>query len=388
MARLALTQLDAAAQVRLEEVTRQCFGGTPADTRAFFTLIGAQDCRVLRRDDEVVAGLGLYRMGLWLGGRSVPLAGVAAVGVPPEERGRGLARTLVGETLRELRAEGVALSALYASTERVYRAVGYEQAGSRYQYRAPIPSLAVRAGDDLALRPIDPKDTLTLAPLYARWAAAGAGLLDRCPAIWQRLVRERESAPVRAYLAGDEGYVVYAQRDGGSARYDLEVRDFVALTPRALRRLWAHLSSHHTVGGQVEWCGPAVDPRCAVLPEQVEAVARPERWMLRLVDLPAALTARGYPEPLDLTLDLEVTDALLPENAGRWRLQVAGGRAAVEAGGSGDLRADVRGLAPLYTGLHTAAEIATAGLLTGDPKALAKASLLFAGPAPWMPDYF
>ncbi len=41
-------------------------------------------------------------------------------------------------------------------------------------------------------------------------------------------------------------------------------------------------------------------------------------WV-RIIDLPAALTRRAYAGPVDVVL--EVTDELLPANAGRWRLR-------------------------------------------------------------------
>ncbi|CAD5981580.1 GCN5-related N-acetyltransferase [Planktothrix tepida] len=41
-------------------------------------------------------------MGQWWGGKSIPVAGLASVGIAPEYRGGGVALELLRQTLREL----------------------------------------------------------------------------------------------------------------------------------------------------------------------------------------------------------------------------------------------------------------------------------------------
>jgi predicted acetyltransferase len=85
---------------------------------------------------------------------------------------------------------------------------------------------------------------------------------------------------------------------------------------------------------------------------------------------------------------LDVSDPLIAENAGRFVLSVRDGAATVEPGGRGDVRCDVRGLAPLYTGMFRPAELSRMGWITGSAEAIAAAARVFAGPEPWMPEYF
>jgi hypothetical protein len=47
--------------------------------------------------------------------------------------------------------------------------------------------------------------------------------------------------------------------------------------------------------------------------------------MLRVVDAPAAIAARGFPAATSLTVPLRITDEARPVNSGRWRLTVADG---------------------------------------------------------------
>jgi predicted acetyltransferase len=69
-------------------------------------------------------------------------------------------------------------------------------------------------------------------------------------------------------------------------------------------------------------------------------------------------------------------------------LAVAAGRTELREGGQGHIRADIRGLAALYSGHMSAAELCLAGLLDGPGEELARADLLFGGARPWMPDMF
>jgi predicted acetyltransferase len=89
---------------------------------------------------------------------------------------------------------------------------------------------------------------------------------------------------------------------------------------------------------------------------------------VRLLDVPAALTARRYAAPLDTVL--EVSDALVPANAGRWRVTTTAEAAddgwassVTRTDDAPDLRLDVRDLAAAYLGGRSFAALARAGLV-------------------------
>lgn len=355
----------------------------------FRDLVGREQFRRLRVNGEVVAGLCVYRMGQWWGGRAVPMGGVAAVGVSPEHRGTGAGAELMRQQLLELHREGIGLSTLYASTQRLYRKVGYEQAGSCVQWKLPLQSL--RPGDrSLPATRVQPDDPL-MRGLYRLRALTAPGNLERNDAIWRR-VRREFSTPVWAYLLGDredpQGYVVFAHNKVGGA-YDLMVRDVVALTPAAVGRLWTLLADHRSMAPWVHWAGPAHEPLITPLPEQRAEVEESERWLLRVVDVPGALQSRGFPADVEAELHLEVVgDDVIPDNNGNWVVKVSGGRAEVDRGGRGDVRTTINGLAPLYAALFRATDLARLGLVEGTDVALAGAEQVFAGGEPWMSDRF
>jgi len=102
----------------------------------------------------------------------------------------------------------------------------------------------------------------------------------------------------------------------------------------------------------------------------------PGLW-IRVVDVPGALAARRYAAPVDLVL--EVSDAVLPGNSGRWHLTGDRSSARCEAVASGpDLVLDVRHLGAAYLGGATLQSLAAAGLVTElSPGSLAAASAAF-----------
>nr|WP_084786350.1 sterol carrier protein domain-containing protein [Mastigocladopsis repens] len=70
------------------------------------------------------------------------------------------------------------------------------------------------------------------------------------------------------------------------------------------------------------------------------------------------------------------------------QLSVANGCAEVTSGGKGEMKLDIRGLAPLYTGLFTPQQLQFAGQLDATQTAMSAATQIFAGASPWMADFF
>src|SRR5262249_59792346 len=95
--------------------------------------------------------------------------------------------------------------------------------------------------------------------------------------------------------------------------------------------------------------GP-VEPLMRAIETLDLTVTRERPWMLRLVDAPAAIAARGYADDVRVEVPLEITDAACPWNVGRHTLVVERGAGRLERGGSGAVRLGIRALASLYSG--------------------------------------
>lgn len=364
------------------------FGSDPVDASAWLQRGGLENVRVARRGERLLGGLLEIPMGQWFGGRSVPMLGLAGVGVAPEARGERVGVSLLLDTLRGGRRRGSFLSALYPSTLRLYRAAGYELAGSRYRVSANLADLPTERGE-LDVTPLEPSDATAVEALYRTVASERPGYLDRGPYVWRR-ARESTKEKYRGFAVrgagGLEGYAYLSQR-GPDHALELVARDLVTATPAAARRLAAFFAGHRSTFKSLVLWGGAVEPIVFSAPERVFTTAVAEQWMLRVLDVTGALEARGYP-PVDASVDFELTDRTLPENAGRYRLEVSGGRACVTSGGAGSVALDERALAALYSGFLAPSALARSGRLEGDAASLARLALLFAGPPPALGDYF
>lgn len=371
----------------LGTILQQCFNFPISKWQPYSSLLGLENYRVIRHRGQVIGGLGIYHMGQWFGGCSLPIAGIAALGVAPEYRGIGAAAELMTSTLHELYAKGVPLSTLYASTQRLYQKVGYEQAGNICRFSIPTSSLIPSA--QMPIIRVDPASEEVFLDLYCQRAKETNGNLNRNKAIWKRVLQPPEDV-VYAYLLGadkPEGYIVFSQQSD-TGGYNLKVTDLVVLTPAAGRCVWNFFANHRSLANNIHWVGPAVEPLLTFLPEQTYKVINLERWFLRVVNVTKSLMLRGYPLGVETELHLEVKDELLPENNKRFILAVSKGRGEVTQGGRGELRLDVRGLAQLYTSLFTPHQLQVIGQIEATANALSIAAQLFAGSEPWMSDHF
>lgn len=355
--------------------------------------LGREHFRVLRAGAAVAGGLAELPMGQFYGGRSLPMTGIAVVGIAPEARSRGGASSLLRASLEEMRAAGTALSMLYPATVPLYRRAGYELAGSRFEVKLPLRRLHLKERGH-EIHAIGPEDAAAVESLYGAVAQQRNGYVDRSPFIWAR-VRAPRFEPGEGYLCVNpatgaaEGYVYYKREESEEAPYALEISDLIALTPAAGLRLLTFLADHRSMAAAAVYYGMPCDPLLRLLPERGHTVKLFDHWMLRLVDVEAALAGRGYPAGLSAQVHLDVTDDILPGNQGRIVLTVSGGRGSVEPGGRGDVKVDVRGLAALYTGHATPWDVRLAGQLTAAAEEpLAALASIFAGPAPATPDFF
>ncbi len=381
------TLADAEEAQHLGTILQQCFNFKISKWRPASSLLGLENYRVIRHNGQIIGGLGIYYMGQWFGGCSLPMAGIAALGIAPQCRGIGAATKLITSTLHELYARGIPLSTLYASTQRLYQKVGYEQAGNACQFSIPTSSLI--ASTHLPIHQVDPACQEVFQDLYCQRAKRTNGNLDRNSAIWKRVLQPPEDS-VYAYLLGQhkpEGYIVFSQQSDPRG-YNLKVKDLVILTPAAGRSMWNFFANHRSLANDILWVGPAVEPLLTFLPEQTYKVSRLQRWFLRIINVPKALMLRGYPLGVETELHLEVKDHLLPQNNGRFILTVSQGCAEVTQGGRGELRLDVRALAPLYTSLFTPHQLQALGQIEATNVTLSTAAQLFGGSEPWMPDHF
>lgn len=350
----------------------------------------------------LVACAAVWPMDQWFGGRPVPSCGVAAVAVDPAQRGRGYGTALMRGLLEEARAGGAALSVLYPATLPLYTRLGFGRGGVSFDWSAPPAALSAGPPPrDGWIRRTDASDAGQLAALRRSLFTTTNGLVERNEGLWSFALCP-DGAPSDVYTLGGsgglEGYIAVAP----PADRKLNVADLCLLSPRAVRLAQGFLGGYRAQVDRVTWRGGPDDPLVLLAPERGVRADACDEWLLRILDLPRALESRGYPPGVAGELTLDVSDALIPENSGCFRLSLSDGKASVrplpralnnadKAGGrtgKAVLSLSIAALACLYGGHKGPHVLRQVGLLRGGEEALALASLFFSGPAPWMPDRF
>ena len=347
--------------------------------------------RVVRRGGALAGGLVNLPMGMFFGGARVPVAAITGVAIAPEHRGSGAASHLMRELVREAHHDATPIAALYPATQPLYRKAGFELAGAYYTTRVVTKDIEARC-DELTVRRMDERDRDAVRALYTSVARERNGNFDRIEWLWCRITEALGTQTMAYVVEGDdgiEGYVVYTHQPEPRVRYDLHVSDLIAATPRAHRQLLAFLASNRSMAPSITFHAAPADPFLYLLTEQdTQAIQKRIDWMVRVVDVPRALEARGYAAG-DATIHLEIEDDVIAENSGRFVLEVAGGLGRVRRGGEGRLRMHVRTLATMYTGFHTPFALHRVGRLHAETRAdLDAAARIFAGEQPWLPDMF
>lgn len=391
---------------RMAEVVALAFGSTSEDCAEWIQRSGngLSDWRAMAAGSRVDACLRFIPMGQYYGGKSVPMVGVAGVAVSPEARGQGLGRRMMNEAMSELAASGAVLSALYASTQSLYRQVGFEQAGYRCEITIPIEHIDVRErtpeGTGTGKRrwvQVNVGERERLYGCAAAFAEQFNGLLDRSGYCWERVWAWRDrTAQVFALVDEQDevqAYVAAAQTRLTDRTHQLEIADLAYRDAGGARAVLGFIHDYASMVRAVKFLGPPVHPLQALLGAQRFTCEHREIWMLRLVDAAAAIAARGYSPAVRGDVVLEIADPLLKHNDGGFRLAVQDGVGRLErTNGQGTKAAAVsmtiNTLATLYSGLRSARELAGLGLICGPAREVDLLGVLMPMAMPWTPDFF
>jgi predicted acetyltransferase len=341
-----------------------------------------------------------HDMRQWWHGRPVPMAGVASVKVAPEYRGRGIGKRLMTELLGLIAGRGYPLSVLYPATMPLYRSLGWELAGGRYHAAVPARSLqslppadAGASGGPPAvgnavpeLRRAGPDDADAVIAVTGRAHEAGR---DCGPLTWDRepTARWLSRTDVYSYLSED-GFVAYRWFGSNDVLY---VERLHGVTPEVVRALWSVVASHGSVASTVRVRTSPADPFWWLTREPDATMTKRVMWMLRVVDAPAAIAARGFPRAVSAAVPLVITDAARPANSGRWRLAIGDGKGELVPEGNGGaaaaLNLGARGLAALFAGTPVVS-LRLAGLASGgSPEADGALDAAFAGTSYMVDDF-
>nr|WP_255622171.1 GNAT family N-acetyltransferase [Tessaracoccus sp. OS52] len=327
----------------------------------------------------------------------VPALVINTIAVRPSHRRRGLLTEMMRRHLDAARAEGRALAVLTASEGTIYGRYGFGVCNRRLEVQVDTRRLRFREEVEPAEGTVEFVAPAFLEPHLERiWlshqaryrGAAGIQHAHRLvgTGAWDR----DEEGPSRGLRA-----VVHFDTDGepdGFALFKFKGWDTEPITtsvqllcsPEAAidRALWHALATTDLVENLDYGLSHPGDPLPLALvdPWAVKVKGAHDWVWLRILDLPKAVSQRGFESDGEVTIGL--TDAM-GYCSGSWRLSVHEGRGqAVETQADPEVRLDVESLARMWFGDRTAAELALGGLVHGERDPIARLSRLFATAEP------
>jgi predicted acetyltransferase len=381
------------------------FGRLPptSDAIAHFSRIMPQDHVHAGFDgDQVVAGSGAYSFDLTVPGGRVPAMGLTIVGVLPTHTRRGYLTGMIRSQIDAARARGEAVALHWATEDTIYGRFGYGIASMAAEMDLPREHAAafahVETPGQLRLITLEEAEPL-VAPVYERVTRQTPGMYLRSSAWWQdRLLidhpwRKQGQGDLRCAVWEEAGratayafYRVNQSFERGSSAGHVFVLEAMGETPQSTHAIWRFLIGIDFVARIKSVYMPLDHVLLTSLaePRRLNFVVRDGLW-LRLLDVGAALSARGYAS--DDAVVIDVTDAFVPENAGRWCVT----RGKTErTTAPADLACDVVELGCVYLGGFTFAQLARSlrvrELREG---AIARADGMFRSDRmPWCPELF
>lgn len=326
--------------------------------------------------EQMVATSGAFDFSMRFNGRQVAADGVTMVSCDPGYRRRGIVRQLIDGLLQRSRSRDVPVSILWASMGAIYQRFGYGLATTMVGYNIPPRHIQFQFGERPAgeVRLMSREAALPhLQAIYSSYAESANGMLHRGELFWDLMLRRTGGQHTWIAVYFDEqgtatGYCLYRTRFNPAlvpeASQVMDVFDFVWLDMAAYRGLWGYLGSHDLVDHiRLEYVAeddPA--PNLMLEPRMLRRKTWDGVWM-RIVDVEAALAARGYELPGEAVVEI-VDDELCPWNNGCYRLVAGGDEISVDRLSDSvmpDFTTRPEGLSSLISGHTRASELVRMG---------------------------
>ncbi len=371
------------------------FGESVSDWEEYFDpeknpLLDPDQVYVTEEDGEVRASATVLSMDVHLDDDHAPMGGASAVMVHPAYRRRGHAGQLLRAALAGMRERGTHISMLWPFAHSFYRSFGYELAGETISYTLKPTDLPT-SDEQRHVRAYRDEDLPRMMKLFESEASGHPLCVRRSEVRWRSesfWSRGREAA-VYESDGRVEGYLIYKMsgwRDRKPQR-ELKVSELVSSTIRANDALISFMAAQDPLVFEIKHSTPRGKPLHPYLRSSyVGAEVSPE-FMLRLVNVEGALNL--LKRTVDEPLVLEISDDVLPENAGEYT--IGGGEVIRGAEAEDRVSLDVRRLAQLYAGYLTAEQLVHHGLVEfSSGRALDLLKEYFQPGDPWVspPDHF
>jgi predicted acetyltransferase len=352
----------------------------------------------VRDRGRFVAGCGIFTRRLTIPGGETPVAAVTLVGVRPTHRRRGLMTALMRRQLADIHEAGrEPVAVLWASEPIIYGRFGYGLAALGGELEVDTRTVRLHHPSDAPVDLLPPAEALdAMRGIHETVRPELPGMLDRDGPWWEDRLRDHESdregaQPLRAAVT-DGAYALYSVKPqwGDRPSGEVVVREVLATSPDSRAAIWGFLLGLDLTTTVTWEVAPADEPLLHMVDNvQDTQISLHDNLLVRVVDVPRALTARTYREPFEVVFEL--ADEICPWNAGRWALRWDGSTATcAQTATPAGLELGATELGAAYLGGTTLDQLARAGRVTElRDGALATASRAFQGDRePWCPEIF
>lgn len=354
--------------------------------------------------DVMVSTSGAFELDMTIPGGSVPCAGTTMVAVAPTHRRRGVLRQMMRSHLDDVREHGEPIAALWASDSAIYGRFGYGLASVHHAIEVKRTNVSFHrnAPEPAPVRLIDLDEAATMLPPFFEGLRVDIpGFFHRDETWWKhRRFSDPEhgrdgmtSQRIAVVDGGNgiDGYVQFRVKsnwDDSHGAGRLSVRELLGTTPESWAGLWSFVLGHDLIEVITADNRPTWEPLFDLLEGMRRAKAtQSDALWVRLMDIPAALTARHYSAPIDVVF--EVADPM-GDVTGSYRLHGdEEGAECAPTANPATISLDLEDLGSCYMGRSRFEQLARSGRVSGSREALTAADRAFTWePQPWCQEIF
>ena len=325
-------------------------------------------------NDRLVAKLNGRPYDSWFHGARVPTFGIAGVTVAAEHRGQGMLTSLMARILSEAHDQGAAISTLFPTAPGVYRRFGYELIGGFSTLSVPTSVLQqVQPPVGIHTRRAVESDFDAVRACYDRWGADRNGPLTRQGVMFPADPVEFLAGFTAVTLAVDteevvQGFLSWRRGQGYGPNAQIAAEDFIWTSAAARDALLATLASFSAVTGTTRLTSSDQAELDLALPVTATTVVERTPYMLRVLDVPAALGAVRPGHGVTGSTTFSVSGDAVAATNGTYRLEAGGGALICERVAA-DPRSVMcfhpRGLALAWSGALPLRRVMAEGLAAG-----------------------
>lgn len=324
----------------------------------------------------------------------IDMVGLSAVATPPEHRRQGRIRQLLAHSLREYRDWGYPISTLWPFSTPFYAQFGWATANhvavqegdpDLFRFDGPPPGQYRRAS---------PADSRALDEVLSNHAVQFDMAIDRTSEWWEKRTFHDWDTDPYVYLwerdGEPAGYVRYTV-DATAAEKRLDVSELAYVDAQARRAMLRFVADHDSQVDAIRLSGPPADILLDTVDDPVSLdVTLTAGPMVRLVDVPDALSAISYPDSVAGSVTLAVDDPLVDWNDEIFTATVDDGEATVKpTGDDADIEVGIGALSQLFVGHRTVADLRNATELTvHDDRAATVLARAFPESTPYLRERF